>query len=55
MNENAIDSYYQINCFTASPLKLIALCYDQAIATSRQRVTPTCTATLPPRANVSQR
>jgi len=32
MNEKAIDSYYRINYLTASPLKLIALCYDQAIA-----------------------
>jgi len=32
MNNTAINSYHQVNCLTASPAKLAALCYDQAIA-----------------------
>lgn len=32
MHQDAINSYHQVNCLTASQVKLVALCYDQAIA-----------------------
>jgi len=32
MIPNALNSYREVDCFTASPVKLVVMCYDQAIA-----------------------
>lgn len=32
MIPNALNSYREVNCFTASPAKLVVMCYEQAIA-----------------------
>ncbi|MCX7982226.1 MAG: flagellar export chaperone FliS [Syntrophales bacterium] len=32
MIPNALNSYREVSCFTASPIKLVVMCYEQAIA-----------------------